>query len=182
MSANRKKDQTHPGERQATQHIYSTITIFSRSVTFAFVISMMIVMVIEVFMRYIFGNPLGWSSSLIEKFLLPGTIFIGLPWAYATNSHVVAELVYDRLPFRVRQALDWLALILVLLCLGLLAWAGANMVVEAVSFGDTPPPLSSQVPLATWTWRTFLPLGTALTLILMIIDLPSTTKATGDSR
>ncbi|XKH55161.1 TRAP transporter small permease (plasmid) [Citricoccus nitrophenolicus] len=159
-----------PRPRVALDRIYTGVAKSSQYLAFAALLAMMFVMVAEVLMRYFFGEPLGWNISLIEKILLPGLVFLGLPWAYSVGAHVAAELVYDRLPRRVQRGLDWVARALLVVCAVALSYAGTLVAVEAFALGSAPPPLSSQVPVDTWIWRSFLPLGAALMLVLVLID------------
>lgn len=160
--------------RGALDRVYTWVAEGSQYVAFAALLVMMFVMVAEVLMRYFVGEPLGWNISLIEKVLLPGLVFLGLPWAYSVGAHVAAELVYDRLPSGVQRVLDWAARVLLVVCVVALAYAGTLAAVEAFALGSAPPPLSSQVPVDTWIWRSFLPVGAALMLVLVLIDMART--------
>lgn len=153
-----------------SDRIYQAIAGTSKYLAFVSLLVMMAVMVAEVAMRYFLNEPLGWNISLIEKILLPGLVFLGLPWAYTVGAHVAAELVYDRLPGSVQLALDWVARALLLLCAMALAYGGWLAAAEAFSLGSVPPPLSSQVPVSTWIWRSFMPIGASMMVVLLIID------------
>ena len=83
--------------RTPLDRTYTAIATTSKYLTFFAIVTMMVVMVVEVFMRYLVAQPLGWNISLIENVLMPGLVFLGLPYAYAVGAHVAAELVYDRL-------------------------------------------------------------------------------------
>lgn len=163
-----------PRPRGALDRIYAGVAMGSLYVAFAALLAMMFVMVAEVLMRYFVGEPLGWNISLIEKVLLPGLVFLGLPWAYSVGAHVAAELVYDRLPPGVQRVLDWVARVLLVVCVLALSYAGTLVALEAFALGSVPPPLSSQVPVDTWIWRSFLPVGAALMLVLVLIDMVRT--------
>jgi TRAP-type C4-dicarboxylate transport system permease small subunit len=160
-----------PPPRGALDRIYVGVAKGSQYVAFAALLVMMFVMVAEALMRYFVGEPLGWNISLIEKILLPGLVFLGLPWAYSVGAHVAAELVYDRLPSGVQRVLDWAARVLLVVCVVALSYAGTLAAAEAFALGSAPPPLSSQVPVDTWMWRSFLPVGAALMLVLLLIDM-----------
>ncbi|EMY35533.1 hypothetical protein D477_003783 [Arthrobacter crystallopoietes BAB-32] len=164
--------------RRTLDRIYAGLAKTSQYVAFTALLAMTLVMVAEVLMRYFVGEPLGWNISLIEKVLLPGLVFLGLPWAYSVGAHVSAELVYDRLPHGIQRVLDWVARTLLVVCAVVLAYAGALVAVEDFMLGSAPPPLSSQIPVDTWTWRSFLPIGAGLMLMLVLID----TVRTGSGR
>lgn len=151
--------------------IYQILTTVSQYIVYIAVLMMMLVMGAEVFMRYVVTQPLGWNISLLENILMPGLVFLGLPWAYAISAHVAAGMVYDRLPLPVQRALDWLTRVVVIICAAFLIYAGAKISIDAFMLGSVPPPLSAQVNIPTWVWRSFLPIGTAMMLVLVLIDL-----------
>lgn len=143
----------------------------SRWATFICIGAMTILMVIEVIMRYFAGAPLGWNISLIQNVLLPGLLFLGLPWGYATGAHVSADLVYDRLPQTIQKLARGLAAFAIITGLLGLVIGGYLAASEAFVFGDAPPPLSARVPLPAWTWKLFMPVGASATLLIILIDL-----------
>ena len=102
---------------------------------------------------------------------MPGLVFLGLPWAYAVSAHVAAGMIYDRLPYLARITLDWVARILIIGCAVFLIYAGTQITIDAFVLSSVPPPLSAQVGVPTWVWRSFLPLGTVMMLLLVLIDL-----------
>ena len=165
--------------RTPLDRTYTAIATTSKYLTFFAIVTMMVVMVVEVFMRYLVAQPLGWNISLIENVLMPGLVFLGLPYAYAVGAHVAAGLVYDRLGPRSKRVLDWFARVLLILCSILLIYAGTQITVTSFIAGDIPPPLSSEILIPAWLWRTFLPLGAGMMLVLLFIDAVRPTNRRG---
>lgn len=168
--------QSNGTSRTGLDRLYASITTTSQYISFVAIVTMMAVMVIEVCMRYLIQQPLGWNISLIENILMPALVFLGLPYAYALGAHVAAELVYDRLGPTSRRVLDWLSRILLVLCASLLIYAGIQITIASFMTGEMPPPLSSEIQIPAWVWRSFLPLGAFMMLILVIIDAVRPTK------
>lgn len=158
---------------------YSVIATISKYITFVAILGMMVVMVAEVIMRYLVQQPLGWNISLIENILMPGLVFLGLPYGYAVGAHVAAELVYDRLGPTSKRVLDWVARILLILCAAFLIYAGTQITLATFLTGEIPPPLSSEIRVPAWIWRTFLPLGAFMMVVLLIIDAVRPLKLRG---
>lgn len=129
-----------------------------------------VLMLTEVVLRYFAGSPLGWNVSFIEKVLLPGVVFLGMPWGYAVSAHVAADVVYAKLPTRVQSAARWLSLIIVLVGVAALFIGGLVTMIEAMKHGDIPPPLSSQLPIYSWVWRSFLPIGSLFTAVIILTE------------
>lgn len=132
-------------------------------------------------MRYLVGDPLGWNVSLIQNVLMPGLLFLGLPWGYAIGAHVTADLVYDRMPAPVQKVARGVASFVVIAGLLGLVVGGYLAASEAFMYGDAPPPLSARIPLSAWVWKSFLPAGSAATLLLIVIDFVQPAKTSGRS-
>lgn len=129
-----------------------------------------VLMLAEVVLRYFAGSPLGWNVSFIEKVLLPGVVFLGMPWGYSVGAHVAADVVYTKLPAGIRTAARWLSFIIVLVGVAALFVGGVVTMIEALKHGDIPPPLSSQLPISSWVWRSFLPLGSLFTAVIILLE------------
>lgn len=129
-----------------------------------------ILMLTEVALRYFAGNPLGWNVSFIEKVLLPGVVFLGMPWGYAVSAHVAADVVYTKLPTRVQKSARWLSFIIVLVGIAALFTGGLVTMIESLKHGDIPPPLSSQLPIYSWIWHSFLPIGSLFTALIIVTE------------
>lgn len=157
--------------------IHRGINQVSLWVTFAFLAALTIVMVIEALARYAFGAPLGWNISLIENFLLPGIVFLGLPWARTMGAHVSAGMVYERLPKGVQTASRGLALGIEVVCYLALLISGLAITITMAEIGAVPPPLSSQLSVPSWVWRSFLPIGAGAALVLVLIELVTRRQA-----
>lgn len=74
----------------------------------AFLILVLIgTMAYEVFARYAFGAPTAWSFDL--SYMIGGSLMLlGASYTLLHKGHVRVDLLYNRCPFRVRQAIDLL--------------------------------------------------------------------------
>lgn len=153
--------------------LHTTVVSTSKWCAIIALAAIVALMLIEVILRYFAGSPLGWNVSFIENVLLPGVVFLGMPWGYAIGSHVAADMVYAKLHTRVQTAARWLSLIVVLVGIIALFIGGLTTMVEALLHGDIPPPLSSQLPIYSWIWRSFLPLGTIFTAVIILMGAKS---------
>ncbi|WP_347031479.1 TRAP transporter small permease [Brevibacterium paucivorans] len=152
---------------QARKAIYVSSVV----VTAVLLSIMCLIMAVEVLARYVTGSPLGWNVSLIEKILLPGAVFLALPWAYVDGAHVRAEMLYARSGKTVKKIFDAFGFTSTFVCLVLLALGGIAICSYFLSTGAIPPPLSSQLRIPTWVTYAFLPIGAVSTLVIMVIDL-----------
>jgi TRAP-type C4-dicarboxylate transport system permease small subunit len=73
-----------------------------------------VVVLLQVFMRYVFNAPIAWSEEL-ARYLFMWLCFIG--WCFATRNgtHIRIAIVADNLPNSWRKALDILNFILTMI-------------------------------------------------------------------
>src|SRR5689334_5814517 len=97
-------------------------------------IILMMVTVLDVFMRYVFNHPLRASLDTVEVMLLV-FVFNGMPAAFFGRRHVIIDLLDGTFGPRITAALIGIADLLSVLCLGLLAWAMLLPAMQAYQYG-----------------------------------------------
>ncbi|WP_051298118.1 TRAP transporter small permease subunit [Brevibacterium album] len=133
---------------------------------------LLLIMLAETAARYALSAPLGWNVSAVERILMPGAVFLALPWMYVCAGHVSAGLVYSRLSPRARACARVVALAAVLASAALLCAAGVSGAVSAFQLGDAPPPGSSDIAVPTWMWLSLQPIGAGALLLTALVDAP----------
>lgn len=156
---------THPHGR-----VHTAIVSTSKWCAIIMLALITVLMLAEVVLRYFAGSPLGWNVSFIEKVLLPAIVFLGMPWGYAVSAHVATDMLYMRLSAKVQLVARWLSFIAALMGICALAIAGTSAMLEALKHGDIPPPLSAELPIYSWIWRSFLPLGSLFTAVVILLE------------
>ncbi len=96
---------------------------------------LMIVTVLDVFMRYSFNRPIRASLDTVEIMLLI-FVFNGMAAAFFGRRHIVIDLLDGVFGARMTSVLIRIADILSVLCLGLLAWAMLLPATQAYQYGD----------------------------------------------
>ncbi|OFT91960.1 TRAP transporter small permease [Brevibacterium sp. HMSC24B04] len=163
-------DQTTDNLTNTYGRIHTAIVSTSKWCAIVMLALITVLMLTEVGFRYFAGSPLGWNVSLIENVLLPAIVFLGMPWGYAVSAHVATDMLFKRLPAKVQSVARWLSFIAVFVGIGALAIAGTSAMLEALKHGDIPPPLSAQLPIYSWIWRSFLPLGSLFTAVVILLE------------
>ena len=69
---------------------------------------------LQIFYRYVLGNPLTWPFEL-SVYCYIYLVYIGSVMATRSNTHVAFDLLYERLPLRVRLAISALSEIFIAL-------------------------------------------------------------------
>lgn len=130
---------------------------------------MTLLMLVEVFLRYLLGAPLSWSTAFTADYLLAGLVFLGMAPTLRQDGHIRIDLVYTRLPARVRRYVDLFGNLLSLGFALLLCYAGIRITARSWGDGDIPPPGGADLSWPLWTSQIMVPLG-AFVLALRLIQ------------
>jgi len=125
---------------------------------------MVATVILQVFFRFVVGNPLSWSEEL-ARYAFVWITFLGAAVAYRHGAHIVVEAVVALLPHRVQLALVWVvdalmvAALVVLLVQGLAfvevtATVKATMLQIPMSWVYGAVPVSAAIMLAYQVERT----------------------------
>ena len=91
-------DAAPPAAQQRLHPVVRGIGTASAAVSGLAVAAMFLVMLLEAGSRYLLSAPLGWNVSAVERLMMPGMVFLALPWMYVCAGHVSAGMLYSRLP------------------------------------------------------------------------------------
>ena len=101
--------------------IHSVSLIFNRLGTMVFLPSMVILVTVDVLLRYVFNSPI-WGSKEINGLFLILLFFFCLSYCLDENRHVRVEIVYGRLGRRSKSLVDILVALSVMFFSSLLAY------------------------------------------------------------
>jgi TRAP-type C4-dicarboxylate transport system permease small subunit len=102
----------------------------------AALVILMMVTVLDVFMRYLFNRPIRASLDTVEVMLLV-FVFNGMAAAFFGRRHIVIDLLDGLFGPRLTGLLIRIADVLSVLCVGLLMWAMVLPASQAYQYGDT---------------------------------------------
>ena len=83
--------------------------------------------ILQVYCRFVLGNPLSWSEEL-ARYAFVWITFLGAAVAYRHGTHIIVETVVVLLPRRAQLALAWLVDALMVVALVVLLVQGAGIV------------------------------------------------------
>lgn len=115
-----------------------------------------------VFSRYIMGTGSQWPEPIAILLMMQFT-FIGAACAYRAGGHIAVNMLTERLPLPVQQALVWVVDGLMLLICGFVTWYGTNLCIETWGQGVSELPW-----LPVGATYAALPLGSALTFLFVL--------------
>ena len=84
-------------------------------------VAMMILTVLDVFLRRVFNSPIPFSIELVE-FMMVFTGFLGLAWCAMSESHIRVDLIVSRMPTRAQGIIDSLCYLAGFGICGIIAW------------------------------------------------------------
>jgi TRAP-type mannitol/chloroaromatic compound transport system permease small subunit len=137
------------------------VSVFVGRITCISIFVLMLVMVYEVFARYIFNSPTIWAMELSSYLMI---IFVALGGAYVLkeNAHVNVDIVCSRLSDRARAVLDSITFPLFVLFLYFFFTLSAKQAITSVKFMHRSGTIWD-VPI--WPIKILLALGVGLVLI-----------------
>jgi TRAP-type C4-dicarboxylate transport system permease small subunit len=137
----------------------------------AALVILMMVTVLDVFMRYLFNRPIRASLDTVEIMLLV-FVFNGMAAAFFGRRHIVIDLLDGVLGARMTSVLIRIADILSVLCLLLLAWAMLLPASQAYQYGDAKMELP--IPIyALWIVALASFAGTIFCALVTLVAKPA---------
>ena len=133
---------------------------------------LMMVTVLDVFMRYLFTRPIRASLETVEVMLLV-FVFNGMAAAFFGRRHIVIDLLDGVFGPRITAILIRIADMLSVLCLGLLIWAMLLPARQAYQYGD----VKMEVPIpiyALWIIALASLAGTIFCALVTMVAKPAT--------
>jgi TRAP-type C4-dicarboxylate transport system permease small subunit len=136
---------------------------------------LMMVTVADVFLRYVFNNPIRGSYDSVETLLLV-FVFNGMAAGFFGRRNIVIDLVDQLAGRRLTAVLIRVADVLSVLCLALLIWAMWLPAVQAYHYGDVKMEL--RLPIyVLWIVALASLLGTMLCALVVLVAKPATADA-----
>ena len=137
----------------------------------AALIIMMMVTVLDVFLRYSFNQPIRGSYDTVETTLLI-FVFNGMAAAFFTRRHIVIDLIDYAIGPRLTAVLIRVADILAVFCLGLLIWAMLLPASQAYQYGDVKMEL--RIPIyVLWIVALTSMAGTIFCALVTLVAKPA---------
>ena len=135
-------------------------------------IALMLVTVADVFLRYLFNNPIRGSYDSVESLLLV-FVFNGMAAGFFGRRNIVIDLVDTIAGPRATAVLIRVADVLSVLCLALLIWAMWLPAVQAYHYGDVKMEL--RIPIyVLWIVALASLLGTMFCALVVMAAKPAT--------
>jgi TRAP-type C4-dicarboxylate transport system permease small subunit len=129
--------------------------------------ALMLVVVADVSLRYLFNAPLSWSYEVVSKYLMPGLFFLAASHTLKAHGHVTVDILHNYLGRRTRYVLQALISGLAAPAFGVAAWVSAQKTLEDFGSGAAD---TSGLGLPSWTVSLMLPLGFGLLALRLALN------------
>jgi len=136
----------------------STLIAASAAIMFA----IMVIVVADVAMRYLFNAPLDWSYDLIARYLIVYLFYFALSDTLRRDRHIVVDILARITPPRVRHALELIGYGLSLVVFGIMAWLGTERAWTEFVGNDI---VFDSLQWPSWVVSAALPIGVAVMLL-----------------
>lgn len=138
------------------------------TVSAVLLLTIMMIVVADVFMRYLLNRPFSFTYDLVGLYLLAGLFFLSLSDTFRVGAHVSVDILVQRLPPLGRRASEITTALVgipVFTAIGWLGWERAwdNWVSDDV--------LAGAIPWPTWASAVLVPLGCGLLVLRLLLHL-----------
>lgn len=128
--------------------------------------AMMIIVFVDVVMRYLFNSPLGFSYDLISLYLMVGVFFFALSDTLRHDEHVRVDILYLRMSRGMRRLCDRISYGLSAVLFATVLWTGLLRAVASTARGEV---MATLIPWPIWMAYWIVPIGTAPIMLLCLL-------------
>lgn len=125
----------------------------------------MVIVAVDVAMRYLFNAPLGWSYGLIGIYLVVAVFFLALSDTMRAHGHIALDVARPYLPRLVRHFGLFVGYGLSTLFIGFVGWLGLEQAITAWIGNDR---IAATVPWPTWLAYALVAAGSAALALRML--------------
>lgn len=128
----------------------------------------MLVVVIDVVLRYFFNSPLEWSYELISLYLMVGLFFFALSDTLANNAHVCVDMLHLYMPERLRHAAELVSYACAIPVFVGIFYMSVLTTWEKYKGAEV---LAGHIPWPTWLASICVPVGVGVILLRILLRL-----------
>jgi TRAP-type C4-dicarboxylate transport system permease small subunit len=132
----------------------------------AFLFTIMIIVVVDVFMRYVAGRPLSFTYDLVGVYLMTGVFFLVLSDAQAAHANVAVDILVGKFSKPVRRAADIVTCLVGGSVFALIAIIGFDRALDSFQSNDV---LAGAIPWPVWLSAALVPLGAGVLVLRLLL-------------
>ena len=116
----------------------------------------MVLVVADVFMRYVAGHPFSFTYDLVGLYLMTGLFYLVLAHAQSARAHVAVDILLDRFPAPARRICEIVSCLAGGSVFALITAAGYERALDNFVSDDV---LAGAIPWPTWASAALVPVG-----------------------
>ena len=129
--------------------------------------ALMLIVVADVSLRYLFNAPLQWSYEVISSYLMPGLFFMAVSHTLKANAHVAVDILHNYVGRTTRYAFEAVCTLVALPVFALCTWVSAQ---HTWNDYQTAATSTSGLAVPTWTISLMLPLGFGMLSLRLLLN------------
>lgn len=143
-------------------HFIDATNEWSGKIVCYLIVGAIIVLLYEIFVRYLFNSPTNWAHEVSRHFY--GAYFmLGAGYALYHRMHVRTDVILRCLSPRVQSVVEVVTSLFFFYCVGLLLWKGGEMAWSSVLRQETTTGTVFRSPV--WPVKLAIPIGAFLLLM-----------------
>jgi len=135
----------------------------------AAMVLMMLQIVADVAMKYVFNDPIDGTTELVAAYYMAATVFLPLAYVAVLGEHLDVTLFTQRLSGLPLKILTLLGLLATAVYLGFISYNGVIEALRRTAEGEAWETAAKL--LAVWPSRWFLPVGTGAMALVVLVAL-----------
>jgi TRAP-type C4-dicarboxylate transport system permease small subunit len=129
--------------------------------------ALMLIVVGDVTLRYLFNAPLQWSYEVISSYLMPGLFFLAASHTLRAHAHVSVDILHNYVKRRTRYVLEAVSSVLAAPVFLLCTVVSAQNTLHELQTGATS---TSGLALPSWTISLLLPIGFGMLTLRLFLN------------
>ncbi len=130
-------------------------------------LSIMLIMVADVSLRYFANEPLAWAYDLIAQYLMVAVFFFSLSTTQREGENIRVDVLVRVMPTRLHHALCCIGFIASTIMLLIIAYEGGHKTLVAWRAGEV---LAGVVAWPTWVANIMVPIGAGMLAVRLSIS------------
>jgi TRAP-type C4-dicarboxylate transport system permease small subunit len=148
----------------ALARIEGALTIVAAALLFV----IMILVVADVFMRYVAGRPFSFTYDLVGLYLMTGVFYLVLSHAQRAHAHVAVDILLARFSIPGRRVAEIASCLVGGSVFALITVAGYERALDNFVSDDV---LAGAIPWPTWVSAAFVPIGAGMLVLRLTLAL-----------
>jgi TRAP-type C4-dicarboxylate transport system permease small subunit len=136
------------------------------AVAIALLFCIMIIVILDVFMRYVVGRPLPFTYDLVGVYLMTGVFFFVLPHAQTAHVNVAVDILVGKFSAQWRRVSEIVTCIAGGSVFALITVIGFDRALEAYQSNDV---LAGLIPWPLWLSAAIVPIGSGVLVLRLLL-------------